>query len=642
MQAALAYAIFQAREGQDINQEAISLMKALYWFWNYTDRHAEAKNWHEQILALPDLEGNPFAYADLTRNRASFVWLLGDYPAARAQLLHSLEVSQAVKHAYGVAHVKLMLGIMSLHQGKSEQSTGLLRESERLFEVLGEPRGLVITYTNLGGLLLGSGELNAAREYAEKAVQTARANQDVWGLGMSLSGLGNVLYRQGELGKAFNLMEEALDLLQSSGQQWLRAEALWRLAEMSRDQENLEQAEKLLEQSYELAQETGAMEWQVAALESLGFLALDQGDHYQAAGHFSKALRLTGGQGYEHALAHIFLGVVQLSANAGDWEVAARLWGVYEGMKQTHSLPPFKEETPTFELLQPYPKKPPLSRAQQARASYSLAEAADFALQITQGFEQREAIIPSEYELRLLALGPTEVYLRGQMLAPSDWTFAKPKELLYYLASNPPRTKEQIGLVFWPEASPGQLRVSLRAALYHLRRALGGRGWVIYEDGYYQFNRTLDYWYDVEAFEESIKAAEKAGDTDEQAIAKLEAAVGLYRGDFLADLSHDEWGALRREELQGKYIAALDRLGNLLVRNGAYDRATEVYRSLLATDALMEEAHRALMRCHALKGEHLLAIRQYKKLVEIMQDELGVPPSAETTALYQSLRQERG
>jgi DNA-binding SARP family transcriptional activator len=130
-------------------------------------------------------------------------------------------------------------------------------------------------------------------------------------------------------------------------------------------------------------------------------------------------------------------------------------------------------------------------------------------MEITKGFVRNIIVAPSAYRLRILGLGSTEVYLNGKMLTAADWTFAKPKELLYFLVSNSPKTKEQISLAFWPDASPDSVRVSLRATLYQLRRALGERNWIQYEDGYYKFNRSMDYWYDVEAFEECIRVAER-------------------------------------------------------------------------------------------------------------------------------------
>jgi DNA-binding SARP family transcriptional activator len=85
-------------------------------------------------------------------------------------------------------------------------------------------------------------------------------------------------------------------------------------------------------------------------------------------------------------------------------------------------------------------------------------------------------------------------------------------------------------------------------------------------------------------------------------------------------------------------MKAMNLLGTLLVEGQAYDRAIETYRTLLSMDNLLEEAHRELMRCYALKGDRVLALRQYHMLNEIMRDELGVSPSHETTRLFQSIQ----
>jgi len=640
LQAALAWSIHRALEDPSLNLDAAEMVNGLYWFWNYAGRHEEARDWYARIMELPGFDPHSHVYADLKHHLATFVWLLGNYPEAKQQLQDCLRIAEAGHHSHGCGHAKLMLGILSLHQGQTEQAVGLLRESERLFHALGDPRGLVITYANLGGVSRAAGDLMTAQKYAEKAVQNARACQDLWGLGLSLSGLADVLYRQGQVARAFFLMEEALEFIQSSGQRWLQAEALWRLADMMHGQGKVEDARQKLEECYNVAQESGAREWQLSALKSLGFLCMGHGDNRQAAGHFSEILRMISGQGYEHILVHTFLGVIQLAVATEQWRQAVALWEAYKSLKTAHGFSAFEEEAATFQSLQPYIEMPAYAQTRLAGNVDSLVETTGLALEIIEGVERRVVINPSEYRLRMLGLGPTEVYLNGQMLVASDWTFAKPRELLYYLASNPPKTKEQIGLAFWPDASPAQLRVSLRATLYHLRRALGERAWIHYEDGYYRFNRSMDYWYDVEAFEQNIAAAEKmVTRTKETAIEKLEAAVSLYRGDFLSDLANDQWGALRREELQDKYRSALKMLGELLAGSSAFDRAIEVYRKLVSHDLLMEEAHRELMRCYALKGERALALRQYQLLLAIMQDELGLLPSPETTALFRSLQQ---
>src|SRR5438067_3707650 len=145
--------------------------------------------------------------------------------------------------------------------------------------------------------------------------------------------------------------------------------------------------------------------------------------------------------------------------------------------------------------------------------------------------------------LRVYALGPAQVWRGDQPL--SAWDFLEARELLYYFLcytgkapahlAQPEhehgrgKTKEQIGLDFWPNASPAQLNSNLKSRLFALRQALGGRDWIVYDDGLYMFNPSLDYWFDVDVFERNLGEAKRVqAQSPEQAIAYLQEAIGLY------------------------------------------------------------------------------------------------------------------
>jgi DNA-binding SARP family transcriptional activator len=248
-------------------------------------------------------------------------------------------------------------------------------------------------------------------------------------------------------------------------------------------------------------------------------------------------------------------------------------------------------------------------------------------------------VLVTPHDLLVYALGATQVYREERLVAAADWSYAKPRELLFYFMANPPRTKEQVGLVFWPDASPAQLRRNFRAALYHLRQALGRREWVLYEEGRYGFNRSLDYWYDVEAFERGWAAAQKlAGVDPEQAAEMLSDTLELYRGEYLEDVGLDDWAVLRREELHEMFLTAQARQGQWLFDSQQYEAAAAAFRALLAHDNLLESAHRALMRCYARLGQRNLALRHYADLVDLLDAELGAAPAPETLALYEQLQ----
>jgi DNA-binding SARP family transcriptional activator len=179
----------------------------------------------------------------------------------------------------------------------------------------------------------------------------------------------------------------------------------------------------------------------------------------------------------------------------------------------------------------------------------------------------------------------------------------------------------------------------LHEALRRLRRALGGSRWIVHQRGRYTFDRSLDYSFDVEAFEANLAAARgHEAEAPALAITHLEEAIGLYGGDFLEDFLDREWAAERREELRRKRLQALLSLGGLLLEEGDHAQAAEAYRKTIAHDRYLEAAHRGLMRSYALPGERGRALEHYQTLVGFLREELGTEPAPETRALYEGLR----
>lgn len=244
--------------------------------------------------------------------------------------------------------------------------------------------------------------------------------------------------------------------------------------------------------------------------------------------------------------------------------------------------------------------------------------------------------------LRIFALGPLRIYRSDCILPSSAWTYTKARSLLFYLLCHPAETKEQIGLALWPNISQTQLRDNFRVTLHHLRRALGHAEWIVFENQSYSFNHTLDYRFDVEAFELNLAKAQCYLASDDSrlsslAIPCLEEAVQLYQGDFLSGLT-DEWHLLHQEELRRKYLEALLTLGQLLFVRESYEHAARIYRQVIAHDSYVETAHRGLMRCYARQGERGQALRHYQTVATLLQNEMGVPPAPETVTLFEHLR----
>jgi DNA-binding SARP family transcriptional activator len=232
------------------------------------------------------------------------------------------------------------------------------------------------------------------------------------------------------------------------------------------------------------------------------------------------------------------------------------------------------------------------------------------------------------------------VHVGDRLIESSAWGSARPRELLMYLLIHPEgRTKEQVGLAFWPDASPAQLRNNFHVTLHRLRRALGGAGWVVLDGERYRVDPARLQTFDGLEFARAVASARRAIQRQEEgAVAQLEHALELYRGDFLDGEPAGDWHVEHRDHLQRLYVDALMELAARFVRDQRPARAAEAFRRVLARDELHEEALVGLMRCLAESGERSQALRVYRSFAERLRRELDADPDEDATRLFEELR----
>jgi predicted ATPase/Tfp pilus assembly protein PilF len=149
----------------------------------------------------------------------------------------------------------------------------------------------------------------------------------------------------------------------------------------------------------------------------------------------------------------------------------------------------------------------------------------------------------------------------------------------------------------------------------------------------------LSLWCDATALEVLLRNAATPPDR-----ATLVSATTLYGGEFLADLAlpgaemFDEWVRAQRVRLHTLAVGAFRQLAMMDQQQGAYATAISTLHRLLQLEPWDERAHRALMTALAADGQRSAALTQYALCCQLLADELGVAPSAETRALADQLR----
>lgn len=220
--------------------------------------------------------------------------------------------------------------------------------------------------------------------------------------------------------------------------------------------------------------------------------------------------------------------------------------------------------------------------------------------------------------------------------------------LAYLVVTGEYHTRDALAALLWPEMDEDRARAALRRTLSSLKTAVGESTLYITREGV-GLDPDADLWSDIVAFEQSLARAARHTHTPgalcASCVADLEAAVELYHDDFMAGFSlrdsaeFDTWQSVQTEGYRRQLSTALGDMVQFYSRQGEWARAIEHNRRWLAVDPLREEAHRWLMKLHAWKGDRDLALRHYRDVVRLFDEELGVQPLPETTAVYEAIQE---
>ncbi len=669
----------------------LRLAGALGFFWMARNHNMEGRDWLASILSLPHAtKRTPMRARAL--NAAVLLNRFAGSTAARAFAEESLAIYRELGDKRGVIRSLDGLGFALFVQGCHSLARSYFQESLNIARESDDKQGIGIALNHLGDVAQSFGDYAAARPFFAESVQVLRETQDKSNYAISLFDLGGVELALGEYAEARAQFEQALRLGRELDIKLSIAWTLQYQGNVEWCQGNYQAARPFYEQAMVAYREMG-QRWAVAtgrfALANLAFI---EGDYVTAVALYQELLEIARADNIRLGIPDGLFALANVARRQGDYGAAQRLYG--ESLEERLSFPDKPKIADLLEafgavatdlgeadravrlfaaaeahretigipvarhhILEGHVILPLADRAERDRnlvvvrralgeARYAAAWAAGHAMSLEEAItfaktEPTTRLESAEPELRIFALGPIRVYRGNRLLTPSDWTLAKAKELLFYLLSNDASTKEQIGLDLWQEASPAQLRGNLHIALHHLRRALGDRQWVVFENDRYSFNRALAprYWFDVETFESNLSQARQVqAKSPGQSIRYLKEATQFYRGDFLDEMTVGDWYLVPREELRKKHLEALLTLGQLLFAEGSFGEAGDVYLRIIHHDAYLEAAHRELMRCYARQGELSQALRHYRMLVDLLRSELGAAPAPETTTLFERLR----
>jgi predicted ATPase/DNA-binding SARP family transcriptional activator len=221
---------------------------------------------------------------------------------------------------------------------------------------------------------------------------------------------------------------------------------------------------------------------------------------------------------------------------------------------------------------------------------------------------------------------------------------AAERALLALLLLSPGRPVTANTLIdrLWGEALPADPSNALQLRVSKLRRALAGTDAAVVRDGVGYRAEVAPQCVDVEAFISEVRAARTRRDGQDDA-ADIEAAelygmaLGRWAGEPLADFADQPWATVEAARLTQLRLAALTERAQLLLSLG---RPADVIADLdpvVGADPTQETLAGLLMTALYQSGRQADVLEVYARTRNVLDDELGLEPSAALRTLHQKI-----
>ena len=391
-------------------------------------------------------------------------------------------------------------------------------------------------------------------------------------------------------------------------------------------------------------------------------VALLQNDLASALGHASKAMELHEALGRPFSIAINRIGLAQILIESGDVEKArchlekaihyARtmksslvehqglLVEAYSWLKQGEehkALTPLREglriaRENDYLVLDPWWRPHVMARL------FSHALHSEIEVVYVKSVIRRRNITPESLDvdiwpwpIKVYTLGRFELLCDEKPLRTAGKSQRKPLELLQCLCAFGGQAVHQDRLTdaLWPDADGDAAAQALRTTLHRLRKLLQHEQAVRHEDR--QLSLDPGYiWVDCLAFERAVMQAEAVDQ------ASLKHCMSRYKGHFLQG-DPAPWALSFRERLRAHYISLAERLGVTFEQNGDLTEAVDCYHRAFELEPVAETFCRRIMIIYDRLGRRAEAMAIYQRFGQSLRSRLGMNPTQETQALYQTL-----
>lgn len=250
--------------------------------------------------------------------------------------------------------------------------------------------------------------------------------------------------------------------------------------------------------------------------------------------------------------------------------------------------------------------------------------------------------------LQVGLLGPFFLLVDQKEIKPKVWKSKKALTMLKYLATKHGQRVSSDVLIelLWPDNEGIDSTSNLHTAVWYVRRILASEekpqaeSPLRYSDG--------TYWLDLgggcidtHLFESHVKTSQQLENSNfEMALYHCEAALQLYRDDFLIDEPYEDWTISPRNEYRELYFQVALRAAELLIKHRKdFTTAAEMCRKALKKDPFREEFYHVGIQALILGERYIEAVNAYKKYSQLLMEEFQLEPSPTIQELVANMRE---
>jgi len=629
------------------------------------------------IKLLRDKQDN-LSLADNLIRRSVALKFLGDYENAMRDAEEAISLTKkkpSLNHLYSEA--LRAKGIIFYQRGNLKEGLIILNEAIHLCEKNQREEDTARILIEVGAIHETLGQISEAEKAYTRSLAYWQSVGDSTWQPIILNNLGVLHHTKGDFVKSFYNLEKSMRYSQATGNRRMEGYSLASIGDLYRDLSALEEAEDAYQKALEIALiiedqflvfyiktaqsrlSTNKNQFKKAQLQirSAQTIAKKSGSLYEInKGCLEQGIIDFWTKNYEKAIKNLIISEDFFNKEGHIEDAVHNQFYLFLSFIKTGNLEKSNQILDNImeKLSEPQRHTPSMSIANdvknflkllarkkdlEVKISKLLKEADQFqklAQKSRRIIRKQASVIPfAPAKIIIRTFGSIEVNINQRALKISDWKTQTSRDLfLVFLAHPEGLTKEEIGVIFWPDASSSELKLRFKNAIYRMRHAIGSDV-VNFQDNYYIFNRAVDYEYDVQNFIAAIKKASEKISVG-QKIKAFEIAVSLYKGTYLPHLD-ETWAAADRERYLGMYAKAAEELAFLYLNNKEFEACLGISRSALKFDPYNEPLHRICMSAYAALGNKSAVQRQFNKCRTILLEEIGSEPSSQTIEHYQSL-----